>query len=48
MDILDIQIAMDDLGQQLLKAGKGPDWIREFLCEEAERVAAEIEAEEVA
>lgn len=46
MDNLDLQIAIDGLAEQLLRAGKTADDIRELLEDEANRVADEIDAGE--
>jgi hypothetical protein len=42
MDMLDIEIAFDDIASSLHKAGKSVDEIREMLTDEVERVCQEI------
>ena len=42
MDMLDIEIAFDDIAASMHKAGKSVEEIREILTDECERVCQEL------
>lgn len=45
MDDLQIQIVFDDIGRALLRRGKTPDEIEDYLEFESQRVAQELRDE---